>query len=70
MCAAFAVLCCAPCVGLREGIAKHLRAAMERARAAKVRAAVGKACGVLRQAAPVALVALGHRIGEYGLVDL
>jgi|EP00900_Chrysochromulina_parva_P026460 hypothetical protein len=33
MCAAFAVLCCAPCVGLREGIAKHLRAAMERARA-------------------------------------
>lgn len=33
MCAAMAVLCCAPCVGLREGIAKHLRAAMERQRA-------------------------------------
>jgi len=33
LCAATAVLCCAPCVGLREGIAKHLRAAMERARA-------------------------------------
>ena len=33
MCAAMAVLCCAPCVGLRDGIAKHLRAAMERARA-------------------------------------
>lgn len=32
MCAALAVLCCAPCVGLRDGIAKHLRAAMERAR--------------------------------------
>jgi len=30
MCAAMAVLCCAPCVGLREGVAKHLRAAMER----------------------------------------
>jgi hypothetical protein len=33
MCAAMAVLCCAPCVGLREGISKHLRAAMERQRA-------------------------------------
>lgn len=32
MCAAMAVLCCAPCVGLREGISKHLRAAMERQR--------------------------------------
>ena len=33
MCAAMAVLCCAPCVGLREGVGKHLRAAMERQRA-------------------------------------
>ena len=32
MCAATAVLCCAPCVGLREGISKHLRAAMQRQR--------------------------------------
>lgn len=32
MCAAMAVLCCAPCVGLREGVSKHLRAAMERQR--------------------------------------
>ena len=33
MCAATAVLCCAPCVGLREGISKHLRSAMQRQRA-------------------------------------
>ena len=27
------MLCCAPCVGLREGISKHLRSAMQRQRA-------------------------------------
>ena len=46
MCAALAVLCCAPCVGLREGVSKHLRAAMERQRALEP-----KLCACLCEAA-------------------
>ena len=54
MCAAFAVLCCAPCVGLREGIAKHLRAAMERARVREPNlcACVCEASGVDKEGRP------------------
>jgi hypothetical protein len=54
MCAAYAVLCCAPCVGLKEGIAKHLRAAMERARAKEPNlcACIVEASGIDKEGRP------------------
>lgn len=54
MCAATAVLCCAPCVGLREGISKHLRSAMQRQRAKEPNlcALLCEATGVDREGKP------------------
>lgn len=66
MCAAFAVLCCAPCVGLREGIAKHLRAAMERARAREPNlcACVCEASGIDKEGRPrKVILRMSHAAG-------
>jgi len=66
LCAATAVLCCAPCVGLREGVAKHLRAAMERARAKEpsLCACVCEASGTDKEGkARKVVLRLSHREG-------
>jgi hypothetical protein len=66
MCAAIAVLCCAPCVGLQEGVAKHLRAAMQRQQAKEpyLCTCVCEATGVDREGKPRRVVlSMSHPAG-------